>query len=139
MNQYRNSWSAFRNKLSTLLFHIDGDDKTICRMRVQVDEVNVDDIDIDKVREDYKKLVNYTSYLALPIVVINRILLRYCKLLTEFDEKSVKTILNQIVTEAITSELQEMIHDRMKMDIKSYRIFIKMLIIMILTQPDSYV
>ena len=107
MNHYKKSCAAFRNKVSTLLSCVDDDGKI---KRFQ-DLVNVDDIDIDSKRKDYEKLVNYTSELAHPIAVINRIIFRYCKLLTEFDEKSVKIILNQIVTEAITSELQEMIHD----------------------------
>lgn len=112
LDKYRNSCTAFRNKISILLSCIEDNGKI---KRFQ-DLVTVDDIDINSKRKDYEKLVNYTGQLVHPIAVINAILYRYCKLLTEFDEKSVKTILNQIVTEAINSELQEMVRNNKMVD-----------------------
>jgi hypothetical protein len=110
MDQYRDSCAAFRSKMSELPTHIYGDNKIICKERFQ-NLVKIDSIDIDKVRKDYDKFVDSTSSLAPSTVVINNILIRFCMLLTELKEKSVKDILTQIVINAVSSELLEMAQD----------------------------
>jgi hypothetical protein len=110
LDQYRRSCSAFRKKMIEIPMILYEDDETVSKERLQ-NLINIDDIDVKKLRNDYVEFMTKTSFLAYPTAMIDNILLRFSMLLTELPEKIAKDILSQIVIKGITNELYEMAHD----------------------------
>jgi hypothetical protein len=110
LDRYRKSCSAFRKKMIEIPMILYEDDKTLSKEKLQ-NFFNTDDINVEKLRNDYVEIMNRTSFLAYPTAMINNILLRYSMLLTELPEKTAREILRQIVVKVITNELSEMARD----------------------------
>ena len=96
LDQYRKSCSTFRKKMTEIPVFLYEDDKTISKEKLQ-NFFNTDNINVEKLRNDYVDILNRTSFLAYPTAMISNILLRYSMLLTELPERTAREILTQIV------------------------------------------